>query len=125
VDFQTAQTIISAYGKTIEQRTATLHACPDSELPYPRSEVKEAIQFMIQVLGQEHRQLREALVVAYGTLALFIPAHEAEILAKVRTAAPGSEVPDRLRREAERIEAGIAREQEDLLKEALSLGSAA
>ena len=126
MDLKNAQEIITAYGQAIESSTAVSHGAPETELPYRKDEIKEAIQYVLQVVGPEHEQLREALVVSYGMLAMFLPVREAAILAKGHSAVVNkdAELAATVKDDIEKIREGVIREQEDLIKEARSLLSA-
>ena len=126
MDLKTAQEIITTYGKAIESSTAVSHGAPETDLPYPKKDIKEAIQFVLQVIGPEHQQLREALVVSYGMLAMFLPTREAAILAKGHSAVVNQdpELAATVKDDIEKIREGVIREQNDLIREARSLLSA-
>lgn len=127
MDLKTAQEIITAYGKSIESSSAISYGAPETDLPYRKDEIKEAIQFVLQVVGPEHQQLREALIVSYGMLALFLPVREAAILAKGHSAVVNKdpELAATVKDDIDKIREAVIREQDDLIREARSLLGAA
>lgn len=79
---KSAEQIVNAYGKILAQLDAGNYGHPVSLLPYPRDEIKSAIQLLLWELEGEDKDICNSLAQSYVYLAQFIPDDEAEIIAE-------------------------------------------
>jgi len=82
MDPLTAEKIVNAYGKVLEQVSHMSFGAPESLLPYKKEIIKEAIKMSLDIIEPEDQEIGENLRVGYMELARFIPDEEAEITSK-------------------------------------------
>lgn len=91
-NLEIANHIVSAYGDVLAKIVQVNTALPASVLPYPRSEIKQAIQTLLWEIEDMDQSLRNSLVQAYVYLEQFISDNKVEIvtqgLAAIESADP-------------------------------------
>ncbi len=75
-----AQVIVSDLGHALADKADASVGMPESQLPYSKDKIKNALQLLIWELGKEQSSVAQSLAEAYVLLAQFIPDEDAEIL---------------------------------------------
>ena len=81
-----AERIVSAYGAVLAHLKHVNTALPSSLLPYPKAEIKEAIQTLLWEFDDVEQTVRNSLVQAYVYLEQFIADSDVEIVARGQAA---------------------------------------
>lgn len=76
-----AETIVNSYGAILVKLKHVNTALPDSLLPYPKQQIKEAIHTLLMEIEDVDTEVRSGLIQAYVYLEQFIPDSKVEILA--------------------------------------------
>ncbi len=87
MELRKAEQIVQVYGQVLERTASMVYGTPQSLLPYPKDEIKQAIRLALLPLeasregsrDPELEHMREMLRVGYVELARFIPDEEAKI----------------------------------------------
>ena len=81
-----AETIVSAYGAVLARLKHVNTALPSSLLPYPKSEIKQAIQTLLWEFDDLDQTVRNSLIQGYVYLEQFIDDSKVEIVARGQAA---------------------------------------
>ncbi len=124
MDKRTAEKIINAFGKVLEETSNVGFGIPESLLPYKKDVIKQAIILSLQSLSSDDEDTRNLLEVGYTSLANFIPDKDAEITSKAQAAILSRDLnhPNwKYNEQADKLFHNIFDEKETLLKEVRSL----
>lgn len=80
-----AEIIVSEYGKLLSTVEPSIYGIAISRLPYPKEEIKIAIQTLILAVDKNDSKVHEGLTQAYVFLAQFIEDEKVTIAEKGRT----------------------------------------
>lgn len=116
----TANRIVSSYGDVLARIVHVKTVLPVSLLPYPKAEIKQAIQTLLWEIEDMDLPLRNSLIQAFVFLEQFIPDNKVEIVehgqAAIQSADP--EHPDwQYADEANRIVTQIKANMEDAMQD--------
>jgi hypothetical protein len=107
-----ATKMVSDYGKVLASVQPGLHGMPESLLPHPKAQIRNAIVMLLEHLEPEHTALKESLARGYVYLAQFIPDADAAVLnPAAKTSANPSEPAMRL---MNRVKVDMERALEEL-----------
>jgi hypothetical protein len=81
-----AERIVSAYGAVLASLKHVNTALPTSLLPYPKAEIKQAIQTLLWELDGMDHTVRNSLIQAYVYLEQFISDNKVETVARGQAA---------------------------------------
>jgi hypothetical protein len=117
---ESAERIVSAYGAVLARLKHVNTALPNSLLPYPKAEIKQAIQTLLWEFDEVDHSVRNSLIQAYVYLEQFITDNKVEIVARGQAAIQSAdpEHPDwRYADEANRIITQIKMDMEDAMQD--------
>ena len=117
---ESAERIVSAYGALLARLKHVNTALPNSLLPYPKSEIKQAIQTLLWEFDGLDHSVHNSLVQAYVYLEQFIADSKVEVVARGQAAIQSAdpEHPDwRYADEANRIITQIKMDMEDAVQD--------
>lgn len=115
-----AERIVSAYGAVLARLKHVNTALPSSLLPYPKSEIKQAIQTLLWEFDDMDKAVRNSLIQAIVYLEQFIPDNKVETVARGQAALQSADPdhPDWIYvDEANRIITQIKMNMEDALQD--------
>ena len=73
---ESAEKIVSAYGKILATMDPSFYGLPLSKLPFTITEIKDSIYCVLNVLDGDNQEIRNSLTNAYMYLGQFIPDDE-------------------------------------------------
>ena len=115
-----AEHIVSAYGAVLARLKHVNTALPSSLLPYPKAEIKQAIQTLLWEFDDMDQTVRNSLIQGYVYLEQFIPDNKVETVARgqaaLQSADPGHADWGHAD-EANRIIAQIKMDMEDAMQD--------
>lgn len=117
---ESADRIVSAYGEVLAGLKHVNTALPSSLLPYPKSDIKQAIQTLVWEIDDMDPAVRNSLIQAYVYLEQFVPDNKAVIVAHGQAAIQSAdpEHPDwHYADEANRIITQIKMDMEDAMQD--------
>lgn len=117
---ESAERIVSAYGAMLARLTQVNMALPNSLLPYPKNEIKQAIQTLLWEFDDLDDRVRNSLIQGYVYLEQFIPDNKVEVVALGQAAIESAnpEHPNwRYADEANRIITQIKMAMEDAMQD--------
>lgn len=77
-----AEMIIKGYGGVLSKSDISGYGVPLSSLPYPKNEIKQAIQLLLWEFGDKDDCIRDGLIQGYVLLAQFILDSDVDTLTK-------------------------------------------
>lgn len=81
-DISHAEMIIKSYGNVLSKSDISAYGVPLSSLPYPKNEIKQAIQLLLWEFGDKDESIRDGLIQGYVLLAQFILDSDVDTLTK-------------------------------------------
>ncbi len=82
IKLRQAEQITQDYGKLLGEITSAAYAHSGSLLPHSKDQIKDAIQLLLNEIGQDSAEVRNSLIEAYVLLAKFISEEDTAILEK-------------------------------------------
>ncbi len=73
---ESAEKIISAYGKVLATMEPSFYGLPLSKLPFTITEIKDSIYYILNALDGNNPEIKDSLVNAYVFLGQFVPDDE-------------------------------------------------
>jgi hypothetical protein len=77
-----ATKVVGDYGKVLARVAPDVYGLPQSLLPHPKTQIREAIVSLLEQLGPDQVEIKEGLRRGYVYLAQFVSDDEAEIVSR-------------------------------------------
>ena len=77
-----ATKVVGDYGKVLARVAPDVYGLPESLLPHPKPQIREAIVSLLEQLGPDQIEIKEGLRRGYVYLAQFVSDDEAEIVSR-------------------------------------------
>ncbi len=73
---ESAEKVVSAYGKVLAEMEPSFYGLPLSKLPFTITEIKDSIYCVLNVLKDDNQEIKDSLTNAYVFLGQFMPDDE-------------------------------------------------
>ena len=85
-----ATKVVGDYGKVLARVAPDVYGLPESLLPHPKPQIREAIVSLLEQLGPDQVEIKEGLRRGYVYLAQFVADDEAEIVSRGQASINGT-----------------------------------
>ena len=79
-EIKAAELILNDYGQVLSNTEPNGYGLPISLLPHSKDKIKDAIQLLLGVLGDDPATIKESLIQGYVFLAQFVPDEDVKLI---------------------------------------------